>query len=298
MSISITVKDLLDAGVHFGHQTKRWNPRSKPYVFDHRQGITIIDLGKTHAALEKACAFLEDTVASGGNVLFVGTKRQAQEIMREAAVSVNMPYCVDRWLGGTLTNFSTVKRSIAKFKKYQAMETNGEMAKLHSKEIAAIKREMVRMQKNFAGIVEMGDLPTAMFVVDVSHEDIAVAEAERCGIPAVGLVDTNSDPTKLSYPVPGNDDAVKSIRIIVEAVLAAVQNGLNQRESRRSSNRQQADLKAASAAVAAAAGIEDADLSKIELPAAAVDAVVGEAEAPVVAKKPATRKKIAAPKSE
>ncbi len=298
MSISITVKDLLDAGVHFGHQTKRWNPRSKPYVFDHRQGITIIDLGKTHAALEKACAFLEDTVANGGNVLFVGTKRQAQEIMREAAVSVNMPYCVDRWLGGTLTNFSTVKRSIAKFKKYQAMETNGEMAKLHSKEIAAIKREMVRMQKNFAGIVEMGDLPTAMFVVDVSHEDIAVAEAERCGIPAVGLVDTNSDPTKLSYPVPGNDDAVKSIRIIVEAVLAAVQNGLNQRESRRSSNRQQADLKAASAAVAAAAGIENADLSKIELPSGAADVVVGESEAPAAAKKPAARKKIAAPKSE
>ncbi|GAB1489960.1 30S ribosomal protein S2 [Opitutaceae bacterium] len=295
MSISITVKDLLDAGVHFGHQTKRWNPRSKPYVFDHRQGITIIDLGKTHAALEKACAFLEDTVASGGNVLFVGTKRQAQEIMREAAISVNMPYCVDRWLGGTLTNFATVKRSIAKFKKYQAMETNGEMAKLHSKEIAAIKREMVRMQKNFAGIVEMGDLPTAMFVVDVSHEDIAVAEAERCGIPAVGLVDTNSDPSKLSYPVPGNDDAVKSIRIIVEAVLAAVQSGLNQRESRRAANRQQADLKAASAAVAAAAGIEGADVSKIELPA---DAAPEAEVAPVAAKKPATRKKIAAPKSE
>lgn len=299
MSISITVKDLLDAGVHFGHQTKRWNPRSKPYVFDHRQGITIIDLGKTHVALEKACAFLEDTVANGGNVLFVGTKRQAQEIMREAAISVNMPYCVDRWLGGTLTNFSTVKRSIAKFKKYQAMETNGEMAKLHSKEIAAIKREMVRMQKNFAGIVEMGDLPTAMFVVDVSHEDIAVAEAERCGIPAVGLVDTNSDPTKLAYPVPGNDDAVKSIRIIVEAVLAAVQNGLNQRETRRTTNRQQADLKAASAAVAAAAGIEDADLSKIDLPAGVADVVAGEVDAvPVVAKKPAVRKKIAAPKSE
>jgi small subunit ribosomal protein S2 len=299
MSISITVKDLLDAGVHFGHQTKRWNPRSKPYVFDHRQGITIIDLGKTHAALEKACAFLEDTVANGGNVLFVGTKRQAQEIMREAAISVNMPYCVDRWLGGTLTNFSTVKRSIAKFKKYQAMETNGEMAKLHSKEIAAIKREMVRMQKNFAGIVEMGDLPTAMFVVDVSHEDIAVAEAERCGIPAVGLVDTNSDPTKLAYPVPGNDDAVKSIRIIVEAVLAAVQNGLNQRETRRSTNRQQADLRSASAAVAAAAGIEDADLSKIDLPAGVADVVAGDVDAvPVVAKKPAVRKKIAAPKSE
>lgn len=298
MSISITVKDLLDAGVHFGHQTKRWNPRSKPYVFDHRQGITIIDLGKTHAALEKACAFLEDTVANGGNVLFVGTKRQAQEIVREAATSVNMPFCVDRWLGGTLTNFATVKRSIAKFKKYQAMETNGEMAKLHSKEIAAIKREMVRMQKNFAGIVDMAELPSALFVVDVSHEDIAVAEADRCGIPAVGLVDTNSDPTKLAHPIPGNDDAVKSIRIVVEAVLAAVQSGLGQRESRRAS-RQQADLKAASAAVAAAAGVEgEVDLSKVELPPDVAAVVTEEGEPVAAKKKPAPRKKIAAPKSE
>ena len=152
MSISVTVKDLLDAGVHFGHQTKRWNPRSKPYVFDHRQGISIIDLGKTHIALEKACQFLTETVASGGNILFVGTKRQAQEIIREAATSTNMPYCVDRWLGGTLTNFQTVTRSIAKFKKYQQMETNGEMDKLASKEIAAIKREMTRMTRNFNGI--------------------------------------------------------------------------------------------------------------------------------------------------
>jgi len=295
MSISITVKDLLDAGVHFGHQTKRWNPRSKPYVFDHRQGITIIDLGKTFTALEKACAFLEDTVANGGNVLFVGTKRQAQEIMREAATSVGMPYCVDRWLGGTLTNFATVKRSIAKYKKYQAMETNGEMAKLHSKEIASIKREMVRMQKNFAGIVEMGEMPSAMFVVDVSHNDIAVAEAERCGIKSVGLVDTNSDPTRLTYPIPGNDDAVKSIRIIVDAVMEAIQSGLNQRESRRS-NRQQADLKAASAAVAAAAGVPEGeiDLSNVELPA---DAPTGDTESPIIVPK-VTRKKIAAPKSE
>ncbi len=296
MSISITVKDLLDAGVHFGHQTKRWNPRSKPYVFDHRQGITIIDLGKTYAALEKACAFLEDTVANGGTVLFVGTKKQAQEIVREAATSVGMPFCVDRWLGGTLTNFSTVKRSIAKFKKYQAMETNGEMAKLHSKEIAAIKREMVRMQKNFAGIVEMGELPEAMFVVDISHDDIAVAEAERCGIKAVGLVDTNSDPTKLAFPIPGNDDAVKSIRIVVDAILEAVQRGLSQRESRRSS-RQQADLKAASAAVAAAAGVTadgEIDLSKVELPA---DIPSTDTE-PAVIKPKVARKKIAAPKSE
>jgi small subunit ribosomal protein S2 len=220
MSISITVKDLLDAGVHFGHQTKRWNPRSKPYIFDHRQGITIIDLGKTFTALEKACAFLEDTVANGGNVLLVGTKRQAQEIVREAASATNMPLCVDRWLGGTLTNYETVKKSIAKYKKYQQMDTSGELGKFSRKEESAIRREMARMQRNFAGIVDMGDLPTAMFVVDVNHEAIAVAESERCGIPTVALVDTNSDPTTVKLPIPGNDDAVKSIRIIVDAVVA------------------------------------------------------------------------------
>ena len=125
MSLTITPKDLLDAGVHFGHQTKRWNPRSKPFVFDHRQGISIIDLGKTHAALENAVNFIENVVANGGNVLLVGTKRQAKEIIREAAAATNMPFCVDRWLGGTLTNYETVKKSIAKYKKYQAMETNG-----------------------------------------------------------------------------------------------------------------------------------------------------------------------------
>ncbi|MBC8011613.1 MAG: 30S ribosomal protein S2, partial [Burkholderiales bacterium] len=209
--MQVTARDLLDAGVHFGHQTKRWNPRSKPYVFDHRQGITIIDLGKTHELLAKAFSFIEDKVASGGNVLFVGTKEQAREIVREAATTTGMPFCVDRWLGGTLTNFATVKKSIAKFKKYQQQEQSGELAKLSSKEEAAIKREMVRMTKNFSGILEMPELPTIMFVVDANHEEIAVAEAKRSGIPCVGLVDTNSDPTQLSHPIPGNDDAVKSI---------------------------------------------------------------------------------------
>lgn len=287
--MNVTPKDLLDAGVHFGHQTKRWNPRSKPYVFDHRQGITIIDLGKTHELLQKAYSYVEDKVASGGNVLFVGTKEQAREIMREAATTTGMPFCVDRWLGGTLTNFATVKKSIAKFKKYQQQEQNGELAKLSSKEEAAIKREMVRMQKNFSGIVEMPELPSIMFVVDGNHEEIAVAEAKRCGIACVGLVDTNSDPTQMSHPIPGNDDAVKSIRIIVDTIVAAIQSGLAQRDSRRSNRA--ADLKAVSAAVAAAAGVTEA-------PAA----VEGEAEAAVaveapVAKKPATRKKIAAPKA-
>ena len=164
MSISITPKDLLDAGVHFGHQTKRWNPRSKPFIFDHRQGVTIIDLEKTHQALEKACAFIENVVGDGGNVLFVGTKRQAKDIVREAAAATGMPFSVDRWLGGTLTNYETVKRSVAKFKKYQQMEANGEMSKLPRKEESAIKREMTRMQRNFNGIAEMGGLPGALFV--------------------------------------------------------------------------------------------------------------------------------------
>ena len=257
MSLSINVKDLLDAGVHFGHQTKRWNPRSKPYVFDHRQGITIIDLGKTFTALEKAVAYLEETVANGGNVLLVGTKRQAQEIVREAASATNMPFCVDRWLGGTLTNYETVKKSIAKYKKYQQMDTAGELGKFSRKEESAIRREMARMQRNFAGIVDMGDLPSAMFVVDVSHEAIAVAEADRCGIPAVALVDTNSDPTTVKFPIPGNDDAVKSIRIIVDTVVAAIQSGLAQRDSRRQA-RGTTDLKAATAAVAAATGVTEA----------------------------------------
>jgi small subunit ribosomal protein S2 len=309
MSLSINVKDLLDAGVHFGHQTKRWNPRSKPYVFDHRQGITIIDLGKTFTALEKAVAYLEETVANGGNVLLVGTKRQAQEIVREAASATNMPFCVDRWLGGTLTNYETVKKSIAKYKKYQQMDTAGDLGKFSRKEESAIRREMARMQRNFAGIVDMGDLPSAMFVVDVSHEAIAVAEADRCGIPAVALVDTNSDPTTVKFPIPGNDDAVKSIRIIVDTVVAAIQSGLAQRDSRRQA-RGTADLKAATAAVAAATGATaepaaapaaEVDLSS--LPGALVANVEGEGDAAAAAaaaakKKAPARKKIAAPKSE
>ena len=286
--LTTTVRDLLDAGVHFGHQTKRWNPRSKPFIFDHRQGVTIIDLGKTYAALEKACDAMTELVANGGNVLFVGTKRQAQEIVREAAASVNMPYCVDRWLGGTLTNFATVKASIAKYKKYQAMDTSGDLQKLGGKEQAAIRREMVRMNKNFSGIAEMADLPQAMFIIDVAHENIAVGEGLRCKIPTVALVDTNSDPTNVTYPIPGNDDAVKSIRVIVDTVVEAVQNGLGQRDARRIA-KGQADLKAATAAVAAAA--ESAEDQPT--PAANVtDTVSDEVVIPAGAK----RKKIAAPK--
>ncbi len=282
--MNVTVKDLLDAGVHFGHQTRRWNPRSKPYIFDHRQGVSIIDLSKTHVALQQACDFLENLAGDGGLVLLVGTKRQAQDIIREAATGTGMPYCVNRWLGGTLTNFGTIKRSIAKFKHFQQMETSGEMAKLPKKEESAIKREMARMQRNFDGILEMPDLPAALFVIDVNHEEIAVAEAKRCGIPCVALVDSNSDPTTVTHPIPGNDDAVKSIRIIVDTVLEAIQKGLAQRETRRAAHGA-ADVKAASAAMVATAAAAAAaapaaepapevDLEKIELPANIKDLAV------------------------
>ena len=192
--MNIELTDLLEAGVHFGHQVKRWNPKSKSFVFDHRQGISIIDLSKSYDGLKKAYDFLEEAVANGGEVLLVGTKRQAQEVIREAAVDCGMPFCASRWLGGMLTNWQTISSSIAKYKKYQKMEADGSLAKLPKKEGSAIRREMERMNRNFEGIVKMEKPPAAMIVVDVKYEDIAVAEARRCEIPVAALVDTNSDP--------------------------------------------------------------------------------------------------------
>jgi len=276
--MNITPKDLLDAGVHLGHQTKRWNPRSKPYVFDHRQGITIIDLEKTHANLEKACDFIEKLVAGGGEILLVGTKRQAQELIREAAAATNMPYVTTRWMGGTLTNFETIRKTLAKFKKYQAQDAAGELSKFSSKEESAIRREMARMARNFDGIANITGLPGAIFVVDTNYEEIAVAEARRMNIPSIGLVDTNSDPTQLTYPIPGNDDATKSVRIIVETVVAAITNGLAHREARRTAH---SEAKAATTGVDADGEI---DLSKVPIPNDLKDIV--EERKPVAPRRP------------
>lgn len=230
--MNITLKDLLDAGVHMGHQTRRYNPKSKKYVYDHRHGISIIDLEKTYARLEEACGYVEELVASGKDLLFVGTKKQARDIVREAALACGMPYATSRWLGGALTNYETVQRSIAKYKKYLQWETDGTMDKMHNKEVAAIRREMNRMKRNFEGILDMGARPGALFVVDTKTEYIAVAEANRLGVPVVALVDTNSDPSLVNYPIPGNDDAIKAIRIMVEAVMDAVQAGLARRQTK------------------------------------------------------------------
>ncbi len=235
--MNITVKELLDAGVHFGHQVRRWNPKSKPYVFDHRHGISIIDLEKTYQLLEKACGFVEDLTASGKNILLVGTKRQAQDVVREVATTTNMPFCANRWLGGTLTNFNTVKRSLEKYRRFLAMESDGSLAKLPKKEASAIRREMDRMHRNFEGLLEMGELPSAMLIIDSKTESNAVSEARRLKIPVLGMVDTNSDPSLLDYPIPANDDAVKSIRLIMDVLLESIQNGMARREEPRANQK-------------------------------------------------------------
>ena len=278
--MNIELTDLLDAGVHFGHQVKRWNPKSKSFVFDHRQGISIIDLTKSYEGLKNAYEFIEDIVAKGGEVLLVGTKRQAQEVIREAAAETSMPFCAHRWLGGTLTNWTTVSSSIAKYKRYQKMEGDGSLAKLPKKEGSAIRREMERMHRNFEGIVKMDKLPAAMFLVDVNYEDIAVAEAKRCKIPVAAIVDTNSDPTLVDHAIPANDDAVKSIRIIVEVIVEAIQSGLSQREARAQKGGAKGGVAAAEAQMVpeepAAPAAEDAPEAEA-VPAPAPAPVVEEA---------------------
>ena len=196
--MNVTVKDLLDAGVHFGHQVRRWNPKSKPYVYDNRHGISIIDLEKTYDLLEKAAHAIEEIVSHGKQVLLVGTKRQAQEPIRELAAATNMPFCVNRWMGGTLTNHETVSTSLTKYKKFLRMEDDGSLDKLPGKESAAIKRQMSRMHRNFEGLLNLQGLPSALFVIDSHNESIAIAEANRLKIPVIALVDSNSD--RLPHP--------------------------------------------------------------------------------------------------
>ncbi|MDR1433423.1 MAG: 30S ribosomal protein S2 [Puniceicoccales bacterium] len=230
-------QELFEAGVHIGHQKKRWNPKTRPYIFDHRNGITIIDLAKTCEQVEGACEMAKNAVAGGGNVWFVGTKKQAKDVVKEGAISVEMPFCVNRWLGGTLTNFQTIERSLNKYRKFLKMDEDGEIAKMHKKEGASVRREMNRMRNGFEGLMQIEGLPDALFVVDVMHEGIAVAEAKKIGIPVVGIVDTNSDPTQVNHPIMCNDDSAKAIRMIVGLFLEGVQEGIAIRGERKSSRK-------------------------------------------------------------
>ncbi len=218
------MKDLLEAGVHFGHQTKRWNPKMKPFIFGERNGIYIIDLGRTSKLYAQAAQFATDTAAQGGTFLFVGTKRQAQDAIAEEATRAGMFYVNQRWLGGLLTNFSTIQRSLGRLRELEAMATDGRFDTLSKKEVARLDKERRKLVKNLDGIRGMNRLPDALFVVDTKHEQIAVDEARKLKIPVIGVVDTNCDPDQVDFVIPGNDDALRSIRLfaggIADAILA------------------------------------------------------------------------------
>ncbi len=220
--ISIGIKELLDAGVHFGHQTKRWNPKMKPFIFDARNGIHIIDLSKSLAQLETACDFLHGIVAKGGSVLFVGTKKQAQEAVKESAKGCGQLYVTERWLGGTLTNFNTIKRSIARLKQIEKWETDGSINNYVKQEQSMYRREAARLFKNLDGIRTMDKYPAALFIVDIKREHNAVAEGRRLKIPIVAIVDTNCDPELVDYPIAGNDDAIRSVRLVLQTVVQTI----------------------------------------------------------------------------
>jgi len=222
---AITMKQLLEAGVHFGHQTKRWNPKMKPYIFGARNGIYIIDLQKTVGLARGALRFVSDAVARGGSVLFVGTKKQAQDAIREEAVRSGMFFVTNRWLGGTLTNFKTVKQGIERLKTIEKMKEDGTYDRLPKKEIASLEREREKLEKNLGGIKDLSRLPAALFVIDTKKEHIAVHEANRLGIPVVAVVDTNCDPEGIDYVIPGNDDAIRSIRLFTGKIAEACIEG-------------------------------------------------------------------------
>src|SRR3989440_4953155 len=230
--ISIGVKELLEAGVHFGHQTKRWNPKMKQFIFDSRNGIHIIDLSKTLKQLETACDFLASTCRKGGQVLFVGTKKQAQEAVREAAKACGQFYVTERWLGGTLTNFATIKRSIGRLKEIEKMEADRTINQYVKQEQSMLRREAARQLKFFDGIRSMDKHPAAMFVVDIKREHNAVAEARRLKIPVVAVVDTNCDPELITYPIPGNDDAIRAVRVVLATIGQTVMQAQAEHEAR------------------------------------------------------------------
>ena len=247
--VSVNMRELLDAGVHFGHQTQRWNPKMKPYIMTSRNGIYIVDLRQTAVAFREALDFLRDLAGSDGNVLFVGTKRQAQDAVRDAAESTGMFFVNQRWLGGLLTNFETIRKSVARLKDLESMEDDGRMDLLPKKEVIKLRRQKFKLFRNLEGIKEMTRIPDAVFVLDVRRERIAIREAMNLGIPIVAIVDTNCDPEGIDFVVPGNDDALRSIRLFLGSAGDAIREGKQIREKAI----EEAALQAAREAEAAAA---------------------------------------------
>ena len=221
----VAMKQLLEAGVHFGHQTRRWDPRMAEYIFQARNGIHIIDLQKTSKKLDEAYAFIKEQAEEGKTILFVGTKKQAQECVKEAAEKSGMYYVNERWLGGTLTNFKTIRKRIERLKELETMQEDGTFDVLPKKEVILLKKEMEKLEKNLGGIKEMNEIPDVLFVVDPKKEHIAIKEARKLGLPIVGLVDTNCDPNDVDYVIPGNDDAIRAVKLVTDVLANAVIEG-------------------------------------------------------------------------
>lgn len=255
----VGLRDLLEAGVHFGHQTRKWNPKMKPYIFIARGGIYIIDLQRTLRQLNKATAFLKDIAAKGGSVMFVGTKKQAKVAIKEYAERVNSPYVIERWLGGMLTNYQTIYKSVQKLEEIEAMMNDGRIENFSKKEQLEFSRKFEKLNTNLGGIRNMKGIPSAVFVVDTAEEETAVKEAKKLGIPVIGIVDTNCDPTLVDYPIPGNDDAIRAITLFTRAMAEAIEEGRNIRSEGA------VDMAEAPKAEAAAASATlEGDDSKVE----------------------------------
>ncbi|HSC39794.1 MAG TPA: 30S ribosomal protein S2 [Chitinophagaceae bacterium] len=224
-------QQLLDAGVHFGHLRKKWNPKMLPYIFAEKKGIHIIDLNKTTEGLQEAAAVMKQIARSGKKIMFVGTKKQAKEIVTECARKINMPFVTDRWLGGMLTNFNTVRKSVKRMQSIEKMLTDGTLESITKKERLTLSRTKDKLEKVLGGIAQLGRVPAALFIIDIGHEHIALSEAKRLGITTFGMVDTNCDPNKVDFAIPANDDATKSIAIIANYITAAIAEGLAERQA-------------------------------------------------------------------
>ena len=262
----VTQQEMLDAGVHFGHLKRKWHPKMAPYIFMEKNDIHLIDLNQTQSKLEEASNAIRSIVRSGRKVLFVATKKQAKEIIESEAQRLNMPYVTERWLGGMLTNFATVRKSIKKMSNIDKMEQNGTMATLSKKERLMISREKEKLQRVLGGIEELNRLPAALYIVDIKNEHIAVKEAQKLNIPTFAMVDTNSDPTQVDFPIPANDDATKSIALITRAIMNAVAQGLEERKYDKDSAEETETVAAEAAAdeaVVAAAPV----VTEVEAPA-------------------------------
>jgi small subunit ribosomal protein S2 len=269
----VTMRELLDSGVHFGHQTRRWNPKMKRFIFAERNGIYIIDIQQSLALIDSAYEFIKDTVAKGGHILFVGTKKQAHVPIIEQSARVGMPYVTERWLGGMLTNFPTVYKRIQRLKELEALENTNDQL-LTKKELLVLRREREKLTKNLQGIRDMTKLPSAIWVVDTKKEHLAVAEAHKLGIPVVAILDTNCDPDEVDYKIPGNDDAIRSIALLTRVIADAAVAGLQARSATAAAAAQQSDA-AKSPADAALAEVTNELAAAAE---AAVEAPVSEGE--------------------